>query len=166
MFCQRIGPLCWLVPFLRKDCLTLLLSKSFLLPINCIWCVQFQLLLFMVAVSEREGGALCGLVEKSPSKRIFEIRIVLNRQQMKFKHLRTSYLRLATHCIAEHYSLQSMVPLDNNVPDGSGSSIIIIHNIPLIHLAGIPVNLPSEASSAITLLSAEAMERFYDFKSI
>ncbi|MCD7455375.1 hypothetical protein HAX54_027991 [Datura stramonium] len=68
------------------------------------------------------------------------------RQQMEFQQLPTSYLRLAAHRVAQHYSLQSMVLLDNSLPDGSGSRIIVRKTsecrMPLIRLADIPVNLP------------------------
>ncbi|XP_012455257.1 uncharacterized protein LOC105776863 [Gossypium raimondii] len=71
-----------------------------------------------------------------------------NQQQFEFQQLPTSYLRLAAHRIAQHYSLQSMVLLDNNLPDGSGSRIIVCKTsecrLPRIRLADIPVNLPSE----------------------
>ncbi|KAE8683220.1 pentatricopeptide repeat-containing protein [Hibiscus syriacus] len=70
------------------------------------------------------------------------------QQQFEFQQLPTSYLRLAAHRIAQHYSLQSMVLLDNNLPDGSGSRIIVCKTsecrLPQIRLADIPVNLPSE----------------------
>ncbi|KAM1263080.1 hypothetical protein ACFX13_028795 [Malus domestica] len=70
------------------------------------------------------------------------------QQQLEFQQLPTSYLRLAAHRVAQHYSLQSMVLLDNNLPDGSGSRIIVRKTpecrLPLIRLADIPVNLPSE----------------------
>ncbi|XP_075484008.1 uncharacterized protein LOC142524126 isoform X1 [Primulina tabacum] len=75
------------------------------------------------------------------------------REQMEFQHLPTSYLRLAAHRVAQHYSLQSMVLLDNNLPDGSGSRIIVrkTSNIrfPLIRLADIPVNLPTEEGGGL-----------------
>ncbi|CAN4114398.1 unnamed protein product [Withania somnifera] len=68
------------------------------------------------------------------------------RQQMEFQQLPTSYLRLAAHRVAQHYSLQSMVLLDNSLSDGSGSRIIVRKTsecrMPLIRLADIPVNLP------------------------
>lgn len=71
------------------------------------------------------------------------------QQQMEFKQLPTSYLRLAAHRVAQHYSLQSMVLLDNNLPDGSASKIIIRKTsdsrIPSIRLVDIPVNLPCES---------------------
>ncbi|KAL3838205.1 hypothetical protein ACJIZ3_022796 [Penstemon smallii] len=74
------------------------------------------------------------------------------REQMEFQQLPTSYLRLAAHRVAQHYSLQSMVLLDNNMPDGSGSRIIVRKTsylrLPLIRLADIPVNLPTEESGA------------------
>ncbi|KZV55284.1 hypothetical protein F511_06761 [Dorcoceras hygrometricum] len=75
------------------------------------------------------------------------------RDQMEFQHLPTSYLRLAAHRVAQHYSLQSMVLLDNNLPDGSGSRIIVRKTanirLPLIRLADIPVNLPTEEGGAL-----------------
>ncbi|KAI3809260.1 hypothetical protein L1987_25231 [Smallanthus sonchifolius] len=70
------------------------------------------------------------------------------QQQMEFQQLPTSYLRLAAHRVAQHYSLHSMVLLDNSLPDGSGSRIIIRKTseprLPLIRLADIPVNIPTE----------------------
>ncbi|XWS56863.1 hypothetical protein CRYUN_Cryun09bG0121900 [Craigia yunnanensis] len=70
------------------------------------------------------------------------------QQQLEFQQLPTSYLRLAAHRVAQHYSLQSMVLLDNNLPDGSGFRIIVRKTsecrLPPIRLADIPVNLPSE----------------------
>ncbi|KAK6136016.1 hypothetical protein DH2020_030226 [Rehmannia glutinosa] len=75
------------------------------------------------------------------------------REQMEFQQLPTSYLRLAAHRVAQHYSLQSMVLLDNNLPDGSGSRIIVRKTsnirLPLVRLADIPVNLPTEEGGAI-----------------
>lgn len=75
------------------------------------------------------------------------------QHQLEFQQLPTSYLRLAAHRVAQHYSLQSMVLLDNSLPDGSGSRIIVRKTsecqLPLIRLADIPVNLPSEDNSAI-----------------
>ncbi|XP_022865644.1 R3H domain-containing protein 2-like [Olea europaea var. sylvestris] len=69
------------------------------------------------------------------------------RDQMEFQQLPTSYLRLAAHRVAQHYSLQSMVLLDNS-PDGSGSRIIIRKTdnirLPSIRLAEIPVKLPTD----------------------
>lgn len=71
-----------------------------------------------------------------------------NQQQLEFQKLPTSYLRLAAHRVAQHYSLQSMVLVDDSLPDGSGS-IIIVHKSfgykpPLVRLADIPVKSPSE----------------------
>ncbi|XWS75330.1 hypothetical protein CRYUN_Cryun01aG0077200 [Craigia yunnanensis] len=70
------------------------------------------------------------------------------QQQLEFQQLPTSYLRLAAHRVAQHYSLQSMVLLDNNLPDGSGFRIIVCKTsecrLPPMRLADIPVNLPSE----------------------
>ncbi|KAG6677588.1 hypothetical protein I3843_14G034100 [Carya illinoinensis] len=75
------------------------------------------------------------------------------QHQLEFQQLPTSYLRLAAHRVAQHYSLQSMVLLDNSLPDGSGSRIIVRKTsecqLPLIRLADIPANIPSEDNSAI-----------------
>ncbi|KAF5959170.1 hypothetical protein HYC85_000379 [Camellia sinensis] len=75
------------------------------------------------------------------------------QQQMEFQQLPTSYLRLAAHRVAQHYSLQSMVLLDNTLPDGSGSRIIVRKTadcrLPLIRLADIPVKLPTEDSGVV-----------------
>ncbi|XP_065870409.1 uncharacterized protein [Euphorbia lathyris] len=75
------------------------------------------------------------------------------QQQLEFQQLPTSYLRLAAHRVAQHYSLQSMVLLDNNLPDGSGSRIIVRKTsecrLPIIRLADIPVTLPSEESGGL-----------------
>ncbi|KAM7532279.1 hypothetical protein LguiB_035689 [Lonicera macranthoides] len=73
------------------------------------------------------------------------------QQQMEFPLLPTSYLRLAAHRVAQHYSLQSVVLLDNNnLSDGSASRIIVRKTSdcrpPLVRLADIPVNLPTEGS--------------------
>ncbi|KAJ1409313.1 SUZ domain [Sesbania bispinosa] len=77
-----------------------------------------------------------------------------NRQQLEFQQLPTSYLRLAAHRVAQHYSLQSMVLLDNSLPDGSGSRIIVrktsgCNKLPLIRLADIPVKLSSEENAVM-----------------
>ncbi|KAL8233236.1 hypothetical protein R6Q57_003014 [Mikania cordata] len=73
-----------------------------------------------------------------------------SRQQMEFQQLPTSYLRLAAHRIAQHYSLQSTALPDNNVLEGPGSRIIIYKTsnscLPLIRLADIPVKLPTDDS--------------------
>ncbi|ESW15799.1 hypothetical protein PHAVU_007G103200 [Phaseolus vulgaris] len=75
------------------------------------------------------------------------------QQQLEFKQLPTSYLRLAAHRVAQHYSLQSMVLLDNSLPDGSGSRIIVRktseYKLPVIRLADIPVKLSSENSAVM-----------------
>ncbi|XP_010271700.1 PREDICTED: cAMP-regulated phosphoprotein 21-like [Nelumbo nucifera] len=75
------------------------------------------------------------------------------RQQLEFQQLPTSYLRLAAHRVAQHYCLQSMVILDNNLPDGSGSRIVVRKTsecrLPLIRLADIPVNLPQDDSNSV-----------------
>ncbi|KAK3015036.1 hypothetical protein RJ639_005561 [Escallonia herrerae] len=73
------------------------------------------------------------------------------QQQMEFQQLPTSYLRLAAHRVAQHYSLQSMVLLDSSLTDGSTSRIIVRKTsecrLPLIRLANIPVSLPAEGTS-------------------
>ncbi|XP_076947963.1 uncharacterized protein LOC143620057 [Bidens hawaiensis] len=73
------------------------------------------------------------------------------RQQMEFQQLPTSYLRLAAHCVAQHYFLQSTVLLDNNLAEGSSSRIIIYKTsecrLPSIRLADIPVKLPNDDST-------------------
>ncbi|PWA99152.1 R3H domain-containing protein, viridiplantae [Artemisia annua] len=75
-----------------------------------------------------------------------------SQQQMEFQQLPTSYLRLAAHRVAQHYSLQSMVLLDNTLPDGSGSRIIVRKTsecrVPSIRLADIPVNIPTDDISS------------------
>ncbi|WCJ19081.1 Single-stranded nucleic acid binding R3H protein [Euphorbia peplus] len=75
------------------------------------------------------------------------------QEQLEFQQLPTSYLRLAAHRVAQHYSLQSMVLLDNSLPDGSGSRIIARKTsecrMPVIRLADIPVNFPSEESGGL-----------------
>ncbi|XP_061374260.1 uncharacterized protein LOC133316516 [Gastrolobium bilobum] len=76
-----------------------------------------------------------------------------NQQQLEFQQLPTSYLRLAAHRVAQHYSLQSMVLLDNSLPDGSGSKIIVRKTsdckLPVIRLADIPVKLSSEDNAVM-----------------
>ncbi|XP_027363424.1 R3H domain-containing protein 2-like isoform X2 [Abrus precatorius] len=76
-----------------------------------------------------------------------------NQQQLEFKQLPTSYLRLAAHRVAQHYSLPSMVLLDNSLPDGSGSRIIVRKTseckLPVIRLADIPVKLSSENNAVM-----------------
>ncbi|KAL2227680.1 UNVERIFIED_CONTAM: cAMP-regulated phosphoprotein 21 [Sesamum indicum] len=75
------------------------------------------------------------------------------REQMEFQQLPTSYLRLAAHRVAQHYSLESMVLFDNNLPEGSSSRIIVRKTsnirLPSVRLADVPVNLPTEDSGAI-----------------
>ncbi|XP_038689286.1 R3H domain-containing protein 2-like isoform X1 [Tripterygium wilfordii] len=76
-----------------------------------------------------------------------------NQQQLEFPQLPTSYLRLAAHRVAQHYSLHSMVLSDNNLSDSSGSRIIVCKTsecrLPLIRLADIPVNFPSEDGGVV-----------------
>lgn len=100
---------------------------------------------------------------QNPRERLSILRIeqdVLNfikdphQQQLEFNQLPTSYLRLAAHRVAQHYSLQSMVLQDNNsLPDGSGSRIIVSKTAeckrPVIRLADIPVKLPSENNAVM-----------------
>lgn len=85
------------------------------------------------------------------------------REQMEFQQLPTSYLRLAAHRVAQHYSLQSMVLLDNNQPDGSGSRIIVRKTsnlqLPLIRLADIPVNLPAEDTGVVKVAIKQRPQR-------
>ncbi|KAK1311268.1 hypothetical protein QJS10_CPA08g01506 [Acorus calamus] len=79
------------------------------------------------------------------------------QQQLEFQQLPTSYLRLAAHRVAQHYYLQSMVASDNNLPDGSGSKIVVYKTsecrLPPIRLADIPVNLPQDDSSSAVKLA-------------
>ncbi|XP_047307309.1 cAMP-regulated phosphoprotein 21-like [Impatiens glandulifera] len=92
-------------------------------------------------------------------------KFILDRtqQQMEFQQLPTSYLRLAAHRVAQHYSLQSMVLLDNNLPDSSGSRIIVRKTsesrLPLIRLADIPVNLPTEESDVLKVAIKQRPQR-------
>lgn len=85
------------------------------------------------------------------------------QQQLEFQQLPTSYLRLAAHRVAQHYSLQSMVLLENNSPDGSGSRIIVRKTsecrLPAIRLADIPVNLPSEDSGVVKVAIKQRPQR-------
>ncbi|XP_060963695.1 uncharacterized protein LOC115705822 isoform X2 [Cannabis sativa] len=85
------------------------------------------------------------------------------QQQLEFQQLPTSYLRLAAHRVAQHYSLHSMVLLDNSLPDGSGSRIIVRKTTdcgaPVIRLADIPVNLPSEDSSIVKVAIKQRPQR-------
>ncbi|XP_020966102.1 uncharacterized protein LOC107619430 isoform X1 [Arachis ipaensis] len=78
-----------------------------------------------------------------------------SQQQLEFHRLPTSYLRLAAHRVAQHYSLPSMVLVDNTSPDGSGSRIIIHKTseckMPLVRLADIPVKLSSEDNPAAVM---------------
>lgn len=75
------------------------------------------------------------------------------QQKLEFKQLPTSYLRLAAHRVAQHYSLQSMVLLDSSLPDGSGSRIIVSKapecKLPAIRLADIPVKLSTENNAVM-----------------
>ncbi|KAJ0789311.1 putative R3H domain, SUZ domain, R3H domain superfamily protein [Helianthus annuus] len=74
-----------------------------------------------------------------------------SQQQMEFPQLPTSYLRLAAHRVAQHYSLQSTVLLDNNLLESSGSRIIVHKTpdtrFPLIRLADIPLKSPIDDST-------------------
>ncbi|WOL03487.1 R3H domain-containing protein 2-like [Canna indica] len=71
------------------------------------------------------------------------------QQHLEFEGLPTSYLRLAAHRVAQHYSLQSVAIPDNSFPDGSGSRIVLQKinfncKLPAVRLADIPVNSPQE----------------------
>lgn len=85
-------------------------------------------------------------------------RLIRNPSQMQieFTALPTSYLRLAAHRLAQHYSLQSIAIPDPITLDGAGpGSRIIIRKItsdcrlPAVRLADIPVNLPQEDTSSV-----------------
>jgi SUZ domain/R3H domain len=85
-------------------------------------------------------------------------RLIRNPSQMQieFTALPTSYLRLAAHRLAQHYSLQSIAIPDPITLDGSGpGSRIIIRKItsecrlPAVRLVDIPVNLPQEDTSSV-----------------
>ncbi|KAF9599364.1 hypothetical protein IFM89_036850, partial [Coptis chinensis] len=69
-----------------------------------------------------------------------------SQQQLEFQQLPTSYLRLAAHRVAQHYQLESLGVLDNNVHDGFGSRIVVRKSsacqFPPIRLADIPLSLP------------------------
>lgn len=84
---------------------------------------------------------------------------------MEFQQLPTSYLRLAAHRVAQHYSLTSMVLVDN--PDGSGSRIIVCKSsesrMPSIRLADIPINLPQEDTSVIKVAIKQRPQRGSQF---
>lgn len=77
------------------------------------------------------------------------------QQHLEFQQLPTSYLRLAAHRVANHYSLQSLAVSDDCLADGAGQKIIVYKTSefkpPLVRLADIPVNLPSEDSSVLKL---------------
>ncbi|XP_010555980.1 PREDICTED: R3H domain-containing protein 2-like [Tarenaya hassleriana] len=92
-----------------------------------------------------------------------------SQQQMEFQQIPTSYLRLAAHRVAQHYNLQSMVLLDNSLPDGSGSRIIVRKTSecrrPAIRLADIPVNLRSEDSSVIKVAIKQRPQKQSSFVS-
>ncbi|XP_074310804.1 uncharacterized protein LOC141646760 isoform X1 [Silene latifolia] len=87
------------------------------------------------------------------------------RQQLEFQQLPTSYLRLAAHRVAQHYFLQSMVLLDNSLPDGSGSRIIVRKTtsecrFPRVRLADIPILLPQENSGAVKLAIKQRPDKY------
>ncbi|XP_059665923.1 uncharacterized protein LOC132311823 [Cornus florida] len=91
------------------------------------------------------------------------------QDQMEFQQLPTSYLRLAAHRVALHYSLQSMVLLDNSLPDGSGSRIIVRKTsdsrLPLIRLADIPVDLPTEDSGVTKVAIKQRPQKWSQISS-
>lgn len=76
-----------------------------------------------------------------------------SQQQLEFEQLPTSYLRLVAHRVAQHYGLQSMVVVDGNSADGSGTRIIARKTFkigyPVIRLADIPVNLPQDEKTNV-----------------
>ncbi|KAE8768303.1 60S ribosomal protein L10a-2 [Hordeum vulgare] len=74
--------------------------------------------------------------------------------QFEFQGLRTSYLRLAAHRLAQHYFLISIALSDNSLLDGTSSRIILRKTsaecrLPAVRLADIPVNLPQEETSVV-----------------
>nr|XP_010907139.1 R3H domain-containing protein 1 isoform X1 [Elaeis guineensis] len=75
------------------------------------------------------------------------------QQELEFKDLPTSYLRLAAHRLAQHYYLQSIAMSDTIMPDGSGSRIVLRKTsdcrFPPVRLADIPVNLPQEDANNV-----------------
>ncbi|CAM8968167.1 unnamed protein product [Rhodiola kirilowii] len=85
------------------------------------------------------------------------------QQQLEFQHLPTSYLRLAAHRVAQHYSLQSMVLVDESLPDGSGSRIIVTKTpecrLPKVRLADIPLSLPSDGSDLVKVAIKQRPQR-------
>ncbi|KAH9301965.1 hypothetical protein KI387_013548, partial [Taxus chinensis] len=76
-----------------------------------------------------------------------------SQQQLEFEQLPTSYLRLVAHRVAQHYGLQSMVVVDGNSADGSGTRIIarktFKNGCPVIRLADIPANLPQDEKTNV-----------------
>ncbi|KAJ7297631.1 hypothetical protein O6H91_09G111900 [Diphasiastrum complanatum] len=66
-------------------------------------------------------------------------------QQLEFQPMRSSYLRLAAHRVAQHYFLQSTV-VDSNSPEGSRivARKTSESRYPSIRLADIPVELSTE----------------------
>ncbi|KAK6933536.1 LOW QUALITY PROTEIN: hypothetical protein RJ641_036430 [Dillenia turbinata] len=90
--------------------------------------------------------------------------------QLEFQQLPTSYLRLAAHRVAKHYSLQSMVLLDNSLPDGSGSRIIVQKTtecrLPLVCLADIPVNLPTENSNVVKVAIKQRPQKRHRWSAV
>ncbi|XP_078443555.1 uncharacterized protein LOC144712984 isoform X2 [Wolffia australiana] len=73
------------------------------------------------------------------------------QQQIELQPLPNSYLRLAAHRIAQHYSLQSVAMPDSSSLDISSSRIFLrktpSSRLPPIRLADIPVNLPKDEGS-------------------
>ncbi|XP_047321583.1 uncharacterized protein LOC124925585 [Impatiens glandulifera] len=91
------------------------------------------------------------------------------QQQMEFPQLPTSYLRLAAHRVAQHYFLQSMVLLDNNLPDSAASRIIVRKTsesrFPLIRLADIPVHLPTEEGDVVKVAIKQRSQKWSQVNS-
>ena len=87
------------------------------------------------------------------------------RQELELQPLPNSYLRLAAHRIAQHYSLQSVAVADNISPDGSNSRIFLRRTsscrFPPIRLADIPVNLPKEEDSSMIKVAIKQRPQKY-----
>ncbi|KAK4792923.1 hypothetical protein SAY86_023358 [Trapa natans] len=92
-----------------------------------------------------------------------------SQQYFEFPHLPTSYLRLAAHRVAQHYSLQSMVLQDSSSVDGSTSQIIVQKTsdsrLPAIRLVDIPVNLPSEERNAVKVFIKQRPQKHHQHSS-
>lgn len=87
------------------------------------------------------------------------------QQQLELQPQPNSYLRLAAHRIAQHYSLQSIAMPDNSSPDGSSSRIFLhktsLCRFPPIRLADIPVNLPKEEGTTMVKVAIKRRPQKY-----